>query len=112
MSEIKANDFVTRLRTHRNRDGSPCEKEDCIACGSANEIESLRQRLKEAERRLAEMTTAEHNLSDAYLRIRALLNAWDTPHAPTPQQIWEHTENKLKEIISRVDTPRDEKSGY
>ena len=36
---------------------------------------------------------AERHLSNAYVRLRIILNALDTPHAPSAEQIWEHTEN-------------------
>lgn len=60
------------------------------------EYEKLLDESRERERKLLE---AEHKLSDAYLRIRKLVGAWQTPIAPTPEQIYELTENKIKELI-------------
>lgn len=53
---------------------------------------------QEYEKQIAELRAAEKKTSDAYLRIRELVNAFDTPHAPTPEQIYELTERKIKEL--------------
>jgi len=37
---------------------------------------------------------------EAYLRIRQKLNAWNTPHAPTREQIWQHTEDQLNHLVN------------
>lgn len=52
---------------------------------------------------LTRFRNSERELSDAYLRIRAKLNAYDTPHAPTFEQIWNHTESKLDQLIDRCE---------
>lgn len=46
--------------------------------------------------RIAELTKAEKELSDAYLRIRELVGAWDTNHGG--ENRFEVTENKIKEL--------------
>lgn len=39
-------------------------------------------------------------LHKAYLRLRGLIpGAFDTPHAPTPEQVWETTENALRRAL-------------
>lgn len=38
---------------------------------------------------------SEKKVSDAYLRIRELVNAFDTPHAPSPEQVYDLTESKV-----------------
>jgi hypothetical protein len=44
---------------------------------------------------------AERSLSEAYVRLRALIpGAFDTPYAPEPEQIWEITENALKAALA------------
>lgn len=46
---------------------------------------------------------AERQLSEAYVRLRALIpGAFDTPHAPTPEQIWKTTEDALRRLLTRV----------
>ena len=52
------------------------------------------------ERELDELLKAEHKISDAYIRIRSKLNAFDTPYAPTPEQIYELTERKLDAVLA------------
>lgn len=45
---------------------------------------------------------AEHELSDAYLRIRTLLKdygAFNTDFAPSHQAVWEQTEESLKKVL-------------
>ena len=39
-------------------------------------------------------------MSDAYLRLRAMIpGAYDTPHAPTPEQVWATTEAALRRLL-------------
>lgn len=60
--------------------------------------------IREVETRAAEYLKAKHDLSNAYLRLRAMIpGAFDTPHAPTSEQVWETTENALKELVLRAD---------
>ena len=53
------------------------------------------------------LRSSEKMVSDAYLRIRKLLNAWDTPHAPSAQQVYEVTEGKLRALIQERDALRE-----
>ena len=55
---------------------------------------------------VAKWKAAEHSLSDAYLRLRGLLDAFDTPRGVTAEQVWEHTEGKLIYLISERDQLR------
>ena len=48
-----------------------------------------------------ELLKAEHDLSDAYLRIRELVSAWETPFAPTTVDVWELTESKVRSLQER-----------
>ena len=45
---------------------------------------------------------AEYDLSNAYLRLRKKLRAFDTPYAPTGEQVWSHTEQKLDEALEAI----------
>lgn len=39
-------------------------------------------------------------LSDAYVRLRAKIpGAFDTPHAPTAEQVWDVTEKALDRLV-------------
>lgn len=40
---------------------------------------------------------------DAYVRVRTLVDAFQTPHAPTPEQVYEHTESRIKALIAIKD---------
>jgi hypothetical protein len=54
---------------------------------------------------------SEQNLSDAYLRIRSDLSDWgafDTPHAPTPEQVWKTTERALNRLMMALHQTRAE----
>ena len=50
----------------------------------------------------------ERALSDAYLRLRQLIGrkAFDTPHAPTVEQVWTTTEIALADLVAQVDRMR------
>jgi hypothetical protein len=53
-----------------------------------------------------ELLKSERDLSNAYIRLRTILNAFDTPHAPSAEQVWEHTEkvaNELKAKLSELE---------
>jgi hypothetical protein len=51
---------------------------------------------------VAELRAAEKELGDAYLRLRQILGAFRTPHAPTSEQVWAHTENRARELQAQV----------
>jgi len=54
----------------------------------------------EARAEVDRLREAERSLSDAYLRLRAMIpGALKTPHAPSPEQVWEVTENALKSAL-------------
>lgn len=51
---------------------------------------------------------SERDLANAYLRLRALIpGAYDTPHAPTPEQVWETTEAALRRLLQERDDARE-----
>lgn len=54
------------------------------------------------EQQLLEVRLAEKATSDAYLRIRTLLNAFDTGKAPTCEQIYALTESKVTALIQQL----------
>jgi hypothetical protein len=56
------------------------------------------------ESRLAAIISAEHELSDAYIRIRQILDAFQTPFAPTEREVWNHTESKARELVTRAES--------
>lgn len=47
------------------------------------------------QKQLEVFKISEKKLSEAYLRIRELVGAWETPTAPTPEQIYSLTESKI-----------------
>lgn len=49
---------------------------------------------------LKEWQKAENDLGQAYLRLRHMIpGALNTPHAPTPEQVWETTEQALLDLL-------------
>ena len=50
-----------------------------------------------------ELLASERKLSDAYIRLREKLSAFDTPAAPTAEQVYEHTEAKLDRLLDQRD---------
>jgi len=63
-------------------------------------ISELRFIITELNEKNYQFKCSEKKLSDAYLRIRSLVGAFDTPTAPTQEQIFELTEKKIKGLIS------------
>jgi hypothetical protein len=59
--------------------------------------------MKDLESKRQYYQDAERELSNAYLRLRQILNAFDTPHAPTPKQVWDHTEAKAKQLRQQAE---------
>ncbi len=51
------------------------------------------------KKRYDELFKINQKLANAYLRIRYILQAWDTPIAPTAEQIHEVTEEKAKALV-------------
>lgn len=51
---------------------------------------------------------AERELLDAYLRLRTILGAFDTPHGLTAKQVWAHTEDRAKGLVSQLGKLREE----
>lgn len=51
---------------------------------------------------------AETELGQAYLRLRHIIGhgAFNTPHAPTPEQVWETTEQALLALVKERDSAR------
>jgi hypothetical protein len=45
---------------------------------------------------------AEKETGEAYLRLRGILGAFRTPHGPTCEQVWAHTEERARELQARV----------
>lgn len=85
------------------------EHADFIVTTEANK--RIRQ-LEELNRVLSAEVDAqrqrEHALSNAYLRLRRLIGrrAFDTPHGPTGEQVWEVTETALRELVNDADAMR------
>lgn len=52
-----------------------------------------------AEKALDSEIASAKRLSDAYIRLRVILKAFDTPHAPSPREVWDHTEARARELI-------------
>ena len=55
---------------------------------------------------------ANRALSDAYLRLRRLIpGAFDTPTAPTAEEVWITTESALKRLVMRAEIRQEASSG-
>ena len=52
------------------------------------------------DKRLEDMTEAEHKISDAFVRIGVLVGADNHPlHDPTFEQVVEYIEDKVRELV-------------
>jgi hypothetical protein len=60
--------------------------------------------ISDLQAEVARWREAEHGTSQAYLRLRSLIpNAYQTPYASTPEQVWMHTEACLREWLTERD---------
>lgn len=64
---------------------------------------SLYDEASKEDMKYRELERMQHKLSEAYLRLRDLIGkeAFDTPHAPTCEQVWETTEEALKKLVEK-----------
>lgn len=65
--------------------------------------EALMEYIEHIEKQRDEFMASERNLSDAYIRLREKLSAFDTPTAPTAEQVYAHTEAKLDRLLEQRD---------
>ncbi len=71
--------------------------------------ESCEMALSEEQQRREGFQNAEREVSDAYLRLRNILDAFDTPYGPSAREVWEHTEAKAKQVFSELAAERKAK---
>lgn len=76
----------------------------------AAERDQLRARAEGLENQLDHYRDAERDLGKAYLRLRSILGAFDTPHGPTAEQVWAHTEDRAKGLVAQLGKLREEAS--
>ena len=92
------------MTRHQSQSPEPCgwDGQYCQAEHKDAEITRL-----EAE--VVTWRLAEHNLSRAYLRLRKLIpGAYDTPTAPTGEQVWAITEQALRVALRQKPKRRGE----
>lgn len=79
--------FYTKIGEEYYADARVCEEL----------IRELRAELIREKTKRLEILKAEHELSEAYVRLRMIIpGALNTTNAPTPEEIWTHTENCLR----------------
>ncbi len=65
-----------------------------------------------AKEEIVALKAAERSLSDAYVRLRAMIpGAFDTPHAPSPEQVWETTETALAALKAQLSFDKRKEHG-
>lgn len=79
--------------------GQLSDLEECEAKDA--EIASLTGQVAKLKEQLARFIDSEKQISDAYLRIRTLVDAWDTNEGG--ENRFEVTENKIKDLKKQVD---------
>lgn len=77
-----------------------------VTVSPVNEVRLLLTAWREAEARAEKLQHAEHALSRAYVRLRQILKAFDTPVGPTGEQAWQHTEQRANELVAERDALR------
>lgn len=71
-------------------------------------LSQLEQIIRDIQQ-LKEFRVSEQRLSMAYVRLRALIpGAFDTPHAPTAEEVWEITEQALIRYKERLEEERND----
>lgn len=71
-----------------------------IKCSYRIAYEKQKKRAERAEAENAEFRLANQVMHGAYLRIRKLLSAWNTPTAPTTEQVHEYVEDCVRAIVN------------
>lgn len=66
------------------------------------QISRLRSEMARRDEKLHKFIEAEHALSEAYLRLRKILNAYDTPHGPTRERVWQYVEQVALNLTSEI----------
>ena len=78
--------------------------------GSAEEnYKFLIDENKKLKEQYVELFEINLKLANAYLRIRSILGAFDTPIAPTAEQVYEVTEGKAKALVAELKKLKGEK---
>lgn len=62
-------------------------------------VKELEKEIAKAEARFQEMLKAEHDISDAYIRLRVILGAMNAPSG----KIWEYTEVRARALMAERD---------
>jgi hypothetical protein len=98
---------VTELQTILEQVGNQSAERQrgCLSMRSerllVSEIGRLQRELRDWQDSSEAYRADEKRLSDAYLRLRALIpGAFDTPHAPSSEQVWATTENALRNSLN------------
>ncbi len=82
-------------------------KDDCDVILRERARAEMAERERDAyEQKWRDVLDAEHAVSNAYVRLRAKLDAFKTPYAATLEQIAAHTEPKLDTLIAERDDLR------
>lgn len=93
-----------RTNQHLDRDiRTVCELAG-INPSAVAEAQKLLADTRERLSRLEIIQQRELKLSDAYLRLREMIpGAFNTPHAPSPEQVWETTEGALRALLESAE---------
>jgi len=68
------------------------------------EIERLRGEVTDIQTKLDGWKIAERMVSAAYVRLRGIIpDALDTPHAPSPEQVWVTTEKAASDMVAEIE---------
>lgn len=94
--EARSTKCIVRNCPNHEHEGRLIENGLCLSCFNKLQEGRLDQL---PGSKAQELRDAEHQLSEAYLRLRRLLDAFDTPDSPTAEQVWAHTEAKLGALI-------------
>lgn len=65
----------------------------------AEKIVELQREVENQKAKAEPFRKSNVDLSKAYMRLREILNAYQTPYSPTPEQIYQHTEECAREAM-------------
>lgn len=83
----------------------------CASCADADKLQDWKNYAEDLEKKWKEALQAEHDVSDAYVRLRVILGAMNPPSLGL-KEIAEYTEDKAKGLVSATQSTHNREVLY